>query len=229
MFYSDEEKRLMGNYFKWQRVNIKIHIKEVVNQIHCSYKTYKDIENGLPKKNDDFYDGLQVFYSVHFHINYDLYESSISIIPKLYQCVEMLDRNQINTITNELKNKIIKLKQYAYYKELFETLEFIERNYVNQEYLTRDEIEYGIRLIDFWNNDLSSILYEICQKSNAHSYNDRSISDRLYCCAVKDVISKYCYAKECVAHNNYSESLDLFKELAEYFDYTNNQERNQYE
>ena len=103
---------------------------------------------------------------------------------------------------------------YPYYKELNQTINYIYNHYINKENLTIDEIYEVIAFMDLWNNELSSILVEICEKANLSLYYSYEISDELYkTIIIRDSLSKYWYARELVMHVNYVAALDYYKEL----------------
>ena len=47
MFYSKEEKELLGRYFKYYREKQGIKLNDVIQTGICDYKTYKGIEEGI--------------------------------------------------------------------------------------------------------------------------------------------------------------------------------------
>ena len=225
MIYSREVKELMNQYFKWKRTNANKTMKEVSSYLNIDYRTYKDVENGVVKKNDEYYDKLQEYYSMYFHKDYTLFHSCMTFIPQLYNFVEYNEEEKIIEFVEELKSKIDKYKKYAYYKELYISLNIIDNYYAKKEYVQLSEMDKIISLMYLWNNELSSILLEICEKSNLNLYYNYEISDKLYeNIVIRDAISKYWYAKECKMHMNYLESLQLTQELIAYFD--NNQNLN---
>ena len=66
--YDETQKILIGNYLKYYRQINNIYIKETCENISCSYKTYK-IENGIVKKNDEYYDRIIEIYDIDFYLN----------------------------------------------------------------------------------------------------------------------------------------------------------------
>lgn len=226
MIYSNETKKLMSHYFKYCRLKNNVLIKDIVKLIKCSYHTYKDIENGIIKKDDEYYDNLNNFYNINFNANYDNYFKCLNEVSKLYKTVETYNYNEIELTINKMNDLIDEYNEYPYYKELKITLNYINNHYINKKNLTIEEIYESITFMNLWNNELSSILVEICEKSNSVLHYDFNINNILYKkINIRDAISKYWYATECISNIEYIKGLNLFEELIFYFDNEKNTER----
>ena len=226
MFYSTETKKLMGEYFKWRRIIDGKSMRKVSADVNISYRTYRDIEHGIVKKNDDYYDDLQKYYFVNFDYDYKTYEECGALISNLYDAVENNQDDLVLELTHQIQSKISKYKNYVYYKELDISMGVIDKYYTNKEYVQIDKINDVINLMNLWNNHLSSILLEICERSNLNAHYSYEISDNLYKnIVIRDSISKSWYARECVMHVNYVDALEHYKEIIEYFDIQKNVHR----
>ena len=226
MSYSKEIKLLMSQYFKWYRIVTNKSLSEISYKINCDYRTYRDIEKGIIKKDNSYYNKLINYLKIQFYSNYEPLYECYDLIEPLYDAIEKYNYEIVNSILIDMKNKISSLSNYIFYKELFLTIEIIEKHYINNLYLSIEEIYQAIKYSKLWNNKLSSILIEACEKSNLNIHYNLDVSNELYKdICMQDAISKYWYARECVMHVNYAEALDLYKELINYYDNIGNYER----
>ena len=225
-FYSDEEKKLLGRYFRYLRKERKVPIKIIKNTLSFSYPTYHDIEKGVSKKDDELYDEIIKMYFVKYTLNNKIYKLLNQNIENLYKAVERFDKITIHNFINVFFEDYDNYKNDALFKELFITLKIIKKYYINNQYHTIEEIINVIPLIQLWHNHLSSILIEICEFSNLNVHYSTKTSHLLFeNIEIIDSISTYWYARECVMHMKYSEAINMFYDLNKYYEEQKNLER----
>lgn len=223
MFYTNEMKKFLGRYFKYIREEKNIKISEVVDLGICDYKTLKRIENGESVKSNVFYDQLMSYYYIEEENIEVLFNTLFPLLHNLYNAVEYFDIQEMKNILNQTKIIIKNKTKDHIIKEYNETLEFVNRFYIQNEYLEEEEIKRAINLMILWKNELTYILLEICEKSNWNRVLNRELIDKLNSFTYDDnVICKYWYSSNCSLNLSYTESLIIFKELMLEFNKKNN-------
>ncbi|MGN1344915.1 MAG: hypothetical protein ACI4U3_10050, partial [Traorella sp.] len=223
MFLENNEKSFLDQYYKYIRKKNNIKINDVVANGICDYKTYKLIENNEIIKNDDIYDRLNQFYGLDFHNIELLLNEMFPFIPSLYNAVENNDENKIKIMIHQIKRIITPYKKQNGIKEFFESIKIIEEFYINKRYLKEEEIKNTISYIELWENELSSILLEVCENSNLNYVVNYDLFEEMFVFLdSRDRIRKYWYAKNCIFKTNYSLALNIFNELYEEYDRLNN-------
>ena len=99
-FYSDEEKKLLGRYFRYLRKERKVPIKIIKNTLSFSYPTNHDIEKGVSKKDDELYDEIIKMYFVKYTLINKIYKLLNQNIENLYKAVERFDKKTIHNFIN---------------------------------------------------------------------------------------------------------------------------------
>lgn len=217
MFYLQEEKELLARYFKYYRKENNVTIKDIVSAGICDYKTYKNIEEGIIKKNDELYDKLLTFFNMDFSIIEILREVN-PFIEKLYDACEWYDNEKILKIINRINNKVYHLKEKSLIHELVESIEIVKREYLANSYLNEQEILKTFKLIELWNNKLSSLLIEACGKSNINYVLSNSIFEIMQNIITQnDMVSVYWKARLYSTKVNYIEAIKLYESLLEYY------------
>lgn len=222
-FYSDREKRLLGRYFCFYRKKHHISLLQVYNAGICGHATVQDIEKGVIKKNDDYYDGLLHFY----HLKYLMNDEDLQILEDrfeaLYQVCEQFQSEKIDKEINSLFEICFSHQEMMIYREVIEVLNYLKKYYLDSKYLTRDEV---LRVIPYINlfESLGSLLLEVCEQSNIKKILDIKICNQLYPLAAEkdDAIGRYWYARECEMKVNYIKALEIYKDLLKYYEREDN-------
>ena len=151
----------------------------------------------------------------------------ISSIEALYEACEYLDVNAIQKVINDIRINLSNMKKYHLYSEYFVCIDYIQKHFVNDENLSKEELLKLIKYIKLWDNKLSSLLTEIVEKNNRNYLLDQEIFSLMkpfY--NQNDVISKYWYADNKKNEFNYAKALEIYEELGIYFQNRNNEIRN---
>lgn len=212
MFYNREEKELLGRYFKYYRKQNNIPIKQITSAGICEYRAYKRIEEGK-SSNDELMDALLKYFNIDDEI-VEILRKINPLINELYDACEWDDNEKINSIIQTIKHQTNHHSSNSLIVELINTIEIIKRQYISNEYLTEKEIYETFKLIELWNNKLSSLLIEVCGNSNSNIAVSYDIAHKIGDYASKnDSISEYWYAQSCVNKANYAEALGIYNEL----------------
>ena len=102
---------------------------KVYNAGICGHATVQDIEKGVIKKNDDYYDDLLHFY----HLEYLMNDEDLQILEDrfeaLYKACEQFQSEKIDREINSL-NEICFLRQkMMIYREVIEVLKYLKKYY----------------------------------------------------------------------------------------------------
>lgn len=225
MFYSKEEKELLGRYFKYYRKKRNISIKQITSAGLCEYRTYKRVEDGK-KVNDDLVDSVMNYFGIDKRV-VEVLAKVNSLIDSLYDACECYESNRIKKIIKIIKHNTNIFADKPLIKELHLALEVVYKEYVLKEYLNKEQILNTIPLIKIFNNRLGSLLIEACGRSNMNYVYSNEIF-QLMDSIVKgeDEICKYWKARICVYNINYAEALQIYHELLDYYKHKNNVIRN---
>lgn len=222
MFYEVEEKKLLGRYFKYQREIQHIKFSDIVSLGICDYKTLKGIEEGKQKPNDEFYDKLANYYQMDVQV-LPLLKEIEPYIHELYDACEWYDKNKAAHVIQTITDKVKHVKNKPLIRELVEAIQVVEKEYILNTYLNQQELLHTLELIRLWDNHLASLLVEACGRSNMNFvYSNEIFTLMNPLVNRKDPICKYWYARICISKVNYTEALDIYQELYDYYDETNN-------
>lgn len=222
MFYNKEEKELLGRYFKYYREQHQISFSDVIKSGICDYKTYKGIEEGIAKPSNLFYDQLLNYYKLDGNILY-LYNSLDSLFNELYDACEWYDNERIKVTIDTIKSQVKHYSHHPLIIELIKSLEIIKNLYIFNEYLNEKEIYETFNLIELWNNQLSSLLIEVCGVSNTNFVYSSEIYNLMNKLSFQDnSICYYWKARLFIVDVNYVRALEIYESLIEYYNSNKN-------
>lgn len=225
MFLEKEEKELLGRYFKYHREINNITIKDITSTGICEYRAYKRIEEGT-SSNDDLLDSLMTYFNINFEVVETLRKIN-PFIEQLYNACEWYDNNRIKEILETIRKQVNPISSKSLITELLKSIDIIEQLYLLNHYLKEKEIYETFKLVEIWNNKLSSLLIEVCGLSNSNVAVSYDIAYKIGDYTNKnDLISRYWYAKSCTHKMNYAESLEIYNELES--NYKNNSNKLRY-
>lgn len=211
IFYSDEEKALLGRYFKYLREIKQIKISDVVNKGICDYKTYKGIEEGIPKSNDEFYDQFINFYQIDVQ-GIKEYQQMIPFFKQLMNLCEDYQEKEIEKQINLFKEKHHNRLNLPILKEVNQTLHIIKSHYVDNINYYEEDIYAFIPLIQLWKNELSSMLIEVCEQNNITNALSMEIIEQLFpLLNDKYFLDYYWKARTLNIKGNFITSIELYR------------------
>lgn len=210
IFYSDEEKALLGRYFKYLREIKQIKISDVVNKGICDYKTYKGIEEGIPKSNDEFYDQFINIYQIDVQ-GIKEYQQMIPFFKQLMNLCEDYQEKEIENEINSFVEKYQKQIHLPIIKEVALTLKIIKSHYVDNINYYEEDIYSFIPLIQLWKNELSSMLIEVCEQNNITNALSMEIIEQLFpLLNDKYFLDYYWKARTFKMRSNYLTAIEMY-------------------
>lgn len=216
MFYNREEKELLGRYFKYYREQSNIPIKQITSAGICEYRAYKRIEEGK-SSNEELIDSLLKYFNIDDGI-VEILRKINPLINELYDACEWYDNEKINKIIQIIKHQTYHYSSYPLIIELRNTLEIIKRQYISNEYLNEQEIYETFKLIELWNNQLSSLLIEVCGISNTNYIFSNEVYNLMNGLSFQEnSICNYWKARLYIVDVNYVKAIEIYKFLIEYY------------
>lgn len=223
-FYGEQEKELLGRYFRYFRMQSGLTWRDVLDgTFTCANATFQDIEAGIAKSNEDLYDNLLRRYGLRYERN--TWERINEYSNQLYEACENLNTRQIEEICAMVSGHS-EWMQYAIEREFYMIVGYICKFYVHDEYLSEEEIETCLSLVTVINDKIDVLLIEMVATCNTSVYLSEGYQKILskyfevYC--DNPIVAQY-RAIELYNQGKKKLSVDVLEHLVE--NWKNNQER----
>lgn len=220
--YTEFEKEKLGKSFQYYRKKQHIKWKNIQERSLFSQTTLSKMQKGSILKNQTYYDDLLELLNLDYRRIKGFEERLDEYLLKLSQVLEIYDNKQIEKLYLEMENSLKDFSNTPIYEQYYLALSHIFRYYREGRYLTLEEINTDILLIesDFFEKELTVYLLEVMFISNNNAIAEISIREKIIELAqpYKDEIILYYIfgiAEKCNTH--YHTALDYFQKYYQYW------------
>lgn len=213
--YNEKEKKTLGQFFSYLRLNKDIATIDIYKNI-CSKKVYYEIEKGIPKKNDEYYDQILQRLNLNFYPIDPLSEWLNSYLPLLYHACEYMNQEEIQDLYTDYLQFFKDRKQYFVYEQYDQIFNYLFRYYKDSTYLNSEEIKDVFHLLPIIEEQLQILLIEVVSLSNWNYVGDYKLFDQIFkwCEKYKEnVIVMYYRASFYELKLQYIKALNIYEEI----------------
>lgn len=213
--YNEKEKKTLGQFFSYLRLNKDIATIDIYKNI-CSKKVYYEIEKGIPKQNDEYYDQILQRLNLNFYPIDSLSEWLNSYLPLLYHACEYMNQEEIQDLYTDYLQFFKDRKQYFVYEQYDQIFNYLFRYYKDSTYLNSEEIKDVFHLLPIIEEQLQILLIEVVSLSNWNYVGDYKLFDEIFkwCEKYKEnVIVMYYRASFCELKLQYIKALNIYEEI----------------
>lgn len=213
--YNEKEKKTLGQFFSYLRLNKDIATIDIYKNI-CSKKVYYEIEKGIPKQNDEYYDQILQRLNLNFYPIDPLSEWLNSYLPLLYHACEYMNQEEIQDLYTDYLQFFKDRKQYFVYEQYDQIFNYLFRYYKDSTYLNSEEIKDVFHLLPIIEEQLQILLIEVVSLSNWNYVGDYKLFDEIFkwCEKYKEnVIVMYYRASFCELKLQYIKALNIYEEI----------------
>ncbi|MGN1343558.1 MAG: hypothetical protein ACI4U3_03205 [Traorella sp.] len=179
--YTKFEKEKLGKTFQYYRQLNKLKWEEISQKSSVSKNIYSKMSKGKIFKNEIYYDE----YLNLFHLTYqpkENFENWLNqITSQIKEAFEIVDEEKIKQLKQETINELEDYKDYPIYQQYNQIFNHLFRYYADNAYLTKEEIESDILLLEsqFIEKDLRIFLIEVMYTSNNNSIGNYPLKDKI--------------------------------------------------
>ena len=213
--YNEKEKKTLGQFFSYLRLNKDIATIDIYKNI-CSKKVYYEIEKGIPKQNDEYYDQILQRLNLNFYPIDSLSEWLNSYLPLLYHACEYMNQEEIQDLYTDYLQFFKDRKQYFVYEQYDQIFNYLFRYYKDSTYLNSEEIKDVFHLLPIIEEQLQILLIEVVSLSNWNYVGDYKLFDQIFkwCEKYQDnVILKYYQTYQYKLKTKYLIALNIYEEI----------------
>ena len=213
--YNEKEKKTLGQFFSYLRLNKDVATIDIYKNI-CSKKVYYEIEKGIPKQNDEYYDQILQRLNLNFYPIDPLSEWLNSYLPLLYHACEYMNQEEIQDLYTDYLQFFKDKKQYFVYEQYDQIFNYLFRYYKDSTYLNSEEIKDVFHLLPIIEEQLQILLIEVVSLSNWNYVGDYKLFDEIFkwCEKYKEnVIVMYYRASFCELKLQYIKALNMYEEI----------------
>lgn len=213
--YNEKEKKTLGQFFSYLRLNKDIATIDIYKNI-CSKKVYYEIEKGIPKQNDEYYDQILQRLNLNFYPIDPLSEWLNSYLPLLYHACEYMNQEEIQDLYTDYLQFFKDRKQYFVYEQYDQIFNYLFRYYKDSTYLNSEEIKDVFHLLPIIEEQLQILLIEVVSLSNWNYVGDYKLFDQIFkwCEKYQDnVILKYYQTYQYKLKTKYLIALNIYEEI----------------
>lgn len=219
--YTEFEKEKIGKLFKYTRKKNHVKWDDIKSKNISSPTTYSKLEKGEILKDDTYYDEYIEFYHLKYERIDDFEEWLRSYLPRLNHALEYNIKNDIQSLYDEIRNKLASYSHILIYEQYLKGFEYIFKYYIDNQYLTLEEIHDGMLLIDiaFYDEIIEVYLLEVIYISENNSIGDHELALYLgeiaekYESRVLDYVKAMDKTKRC----SFNQALIILSDLYQYY------------
>lgn len=184
--YKDNEKIILGQLFCYYRTFNKIKWEEIKASNICSHTTYSKMEKGIIVK-DNYYTKFIEFYHLTYQLIPSLNHWYQEYLPKVNHAFIWNEMAKFEELRNELEARLGQHRHLLIYGEVYEMFIHLFNFYQNGTYMTKEEIEQALLLLNvqIFDEDSKALLLELMFTSYNNAIDDQKISNKIYL-SIKD-------------------------------------------
>ena len=213
--YNEKEKKTLGQFFSYLRLNKDIATIDIYKDI-CSKKVYYEIEKGIPKQNDEYYDQILQRLNLNLYPIEQLSEWLNSYLPLLYHACEYMNQEEIQDLYTDYLQFFKDRKQYFVYEQYDQIFNYLFRYYKDSTYLNSEEIKDVFHLLPIIEEQLQILLIEVVSLSNWNYVGDYELFDEIFKWSEKfqdNVIVMYYQADQYKLKVKYLMALNIYEKI----------------
>lgn len=148
--YTDDEKRKIGViccYEIKQRQASLLGPNEAAfynteGEVLCSKRTLMRIANGYISPKDEIYDQLLITLDWIYKVDQPLQDKIDAVSEEILSRIEEHNVNQASILIDQLVNELESQKNYFFFKQVYDALLNIKKNYIEGQYLDQEMFDY---------------------------------------------------------------------------------------